>query len=199
MRPDFSTYPDHQLLGFLTGDDLHISQQAYEEIVNRYSGQMLEASYSVLQNKDSSKDCVQNVLLRIWQNRLQYKIENLPAYLNRSVRIECLQSLRSAKPVESLDERFVSITSRLQACDPLRYKELQALLDKVLASLPDVERNIFLLSRDHEMTYKEIAASLGISVKTVEKKMTNSLRHIRTHLNPSDNLATITLLSILLH
>jgi RNA polymerase sigma-70 factor (family 1) len=193
MRPDFKTYSDTELVRVLTGLSLPDSQQAYRVIVERYSGQMLDTCYSVLQDKVLGKDCVQNVLLRIWQNRLNYKIANLPAYLHHAVRMECLQALRNIENTESLDERFESIESRLQANDPLRYKELRSLLDKVLATLPEDQRRIFLMSREQEMTYKEIAGELGISIKTVEKKMTNSLRFIKTHLNTSDNLATAVL------
>lgn len=197
MRPDFSTYSDTELLTILTGADLSLSQDAYRIIVDRYSDQMLETCYSVLQNKDSAKDCVQNVLLRIWQNRAGYYIENLSAYLNQAARMECLQLLRNSKQVESLNERFTSIQAQLQASDPLRYKELKALLDKVLASLPEDQRKIFLMSREQQMTYKEIADELKISVKTVEKKMTRSLRYIRTNLNSFDALPMVVLLSLL--
>lgn len=198
MRSDFNIYPDHELLQVLTGPDLYECQQAYRVIVERYSGQMLDTCYAVLQDKVSGKDCVQNVLLRIWQNRGKYQIENLPAYLNQAVRMECFQALRNAEHLESLDERFVSIETRLQASDPLRFKELQSLLNKVLAALPEDQRRIFLMSREQQMTYKEIAGEMGISIKTVEKKMTNSLRLIRSHLNTSDSLATTALFFLLI-
>jgi RNA polymerase sigma-70 factor (family 1) len=198
MRPDYNTYSDQELLKALAGNDQPLSKEAFRIITGRYSDQMLMTCYPILQNNDAAKDCVQNVLLRIWQNRHLYHIDNLPAYLHRAVRMECLQALRNTKHVESLDERFASIKTRLRACDPLRYKELMALMNKVLSALPEDDRKIFLLSREQDMTYKEIADKLGISVKTVEKKMTNSLRHLRTHLNPNDSLGLITAFALFL-
>lgn len=194
MKPGYLTYLDLDLLNLIRGHELSSSQEAYRVIVHRYSEKMLESAMRVLQNKSLAKDCVQNVLLRVWENRLNYRIENLPAYLNQAVRIECLRQLQSTRQVQSLNERFESIGGNMEASQPLRYKEMKALLDKVLAALPEDQRKIFLMNREEEKTYKQIAEELQISVKTVEKKMTSSLRHIRTHLNPSDSLAMIVLL-----
>jgi len=52
----------------------------------------------------------------------------------------------------------------------------------VIENLPEKEREVFLLSRIDKMKYKEIAEFLDISIKTVEKRMTNALVDVRKHL-----------------
>jgi len=53
---------------------------------------------------------------------------------------------------------------------------------KALASMPEKQRTVFLLSRTDNLKYREIAEMLEISVKAVEKRMKLALEHLRKHL-----------------
>jgi RNA polymerase sigma-70 factor (ECF subfamily) len=62
--------------------------------------------------------------------------------------------------------------------------ELSARIHEAIDRLPPQCRAIFLLSRNEEMKYREIAEHLRISVKTVEKQMGIALEKLRNHLKP---------------
>ncbi len=64
----------------------------------------------------------------------------------------------------------------------LLLKELEENLDKAMKELPEQCRTIFQMSRFEELKYLEIAAKLGISVKTVENQMGKALRILRLKL-----------------
>ena len=69
----------------------------------------------------------------------------------------------------------------LEACNPekLFSNELQSLVAKALKELPEQTREIFIRSRYRNQSHKEIAAALGISVKTVEFHITKALKVLR--------------------
>jgi RNA polymerase sigma-70 factor (ECF subfamily) len=55
-------------------------------------------------------------------------------------------------------------------------------LKKVIADLPEKQREVFLLSRIDKKKYSEISDMLGISVKAVEKRMSQALIVLREKL-----------------
>lgn len=58
------------------------------------------------------------------------------------------------------------------------------LIKQLVLGLPQPERDIFLLSRFEGLTNEQIAERLGVSVKTIERRMTRALKQIHGHLRP---------------
>lgn len=69
----------------------------------------------------------------------------------------------------------------LQAFDPdwLYEKEMQRRFKAAIDDLPEATRRIFVMNRIERKTYAEIAVELGVSVKTVEYRMSSALRLMR--------------------
>ena len=63
-------------------------------------------------------------------------------------------------------------------------EEIDAALNEAVNGLPERCREVFELSRVHGLRYAEIAATLGISIKTVEAQMGKALRILRERLAP---------------
>ena len=61
----------------------------------------------------------------------------------------------------------------------LEEKEFMVKLKKVIADLPEKQREVFLLSRIDKKKYSEISEMLDISVKAVEKRMSQALIRMR--------------------
>ena len=62
--------------------------------------------------------------------------------------------------------------------------ELAEWIDQAVAALPEPVQSVFILNRYNGYKYREIAEILGVSVKTVEGRMTQALRHSREKLAP---------------
>lgn len=58
------------------------------------------------------------------------------------------------------------------------------LIKQLVLGLPQPERDIFLLSRFEGLTNEQIAGRLGVSVKTIERRITRALKQIHGHLRP---------------
>lgn len=136
----------------------------------------------LLDDVDAAQDAVQTVFLRLWEqlSRPGPQPDDFARYAYRAVRNECLSRLRhnAALRQESLDETPVDTLPAVADSD-IDTAERDAALWKAVGALPDRCREVFLLSKRDDLSHKEIAARMGISVKTVEAQITKALRTLR--------------------
>lgn len=143
-----------------------------------YEG-LCRTAYRYLSDKVIAEDIVQEVFFELWKRRDSLEINiSLPAYLRRSVVNKSLNYIRDNRRTVAVAEpgQYLSQSS---AAPAVSAAELQAVLRKGIDELPDKCREAFLLSRHEELSYKEIAEKLDISVKTVEKHIAKGLAHLR--------------------
>ena len=169
---------DDELVELLKLND----EAAFTEVYNRHWKLLFYTAYKVTQNEELAQDVVQNVFLSLWHRRQAVEIVCLKAYLQQATRYAVLKTIKDLQGAATFHERLKLITSEIIQDDPLVFKEKQELLKDLLASLPENCSTTYLLSREEGLTYKQIASRLEISEKTVEKRMTLSLKHFRTGL-----------------
>ena len=157
-------------------DSYYLFQQVFETWYNT----LCNYAYSYVRDRDTCEDIVQEVFVRIWEDRPQLiGTEGLRYYLFTAVRNNCISYLRQANKHRHADPdeaRPVYIQNRREQA------EYRAIVRQAIDSLPPRCREVFLLSRFSNMTYKEIAGTLDISEKTVENQMTKALKLMRTFL-----------------
>jgi len=171
----YSKYDDEQLLKLLTEND----ENAFSEIYNRYWKPLYHSVQNILHNTGPAQDAVQEVFISLWQRRCTVQIENLKAYLFQAIRFQVFKAIRADKAQANFYDRLTAVSREILQQDPILYKEMQQLIVSMIDALPEDQREIFLLHRTEGLTYNEIAVKKNISVKTVEKKMSLALRHLR--------------------
>ncbi len=134
-----------------------------------------------VKNKAEVEDIAQDVFIKFWEKRKKLNItSSVAAYLHRMAMNEAISYLRRKKHFESEEVIEYSVPNNLYSGEEkLLQNELQQNITDAINSLPPKCRAIFQLSRFEELTYKEIAAKLDISVKTVENQMGKALKVLR--------------------
>lgn len=158
------------------------NEVAFTEIYNRYWKLLFYTAHNVAQNEECAQDVVQNVFLSLWHRRFTVEIRSLKAYLQQATRYAVLKCMMDMQGQASFHDRLTNITTEIIEDDPLIFKEKQELLKELLEALPDKCSTTYFLSREEGLTYKQIASRLEISEKTVEKRMTMSLKFLRAGL-----------------
>ncbi len=134
-------------------------------------------------NADTASDITQDIFMKIWEKREQFNDLNLKALLYKIANDFVINDYRK-KILNSEFEQSISTfnNSPLSPEDELLFKEFASSYAKALEQMPEAQRITFLMSRNDNLKYNEIAQYLNIGVKAVEKRMSNALQHLRSKL-----------------
>jgi len=128
-------------------------------------------------------DIAQEAFVKIWEKNFDYhpqKTKSLVYKIANELWISQYRKSISAKKYQlalSYDDLNTDNEHNLE------YKELKENYEATLSMLPLNQREVFLMSRMEELTYKEIAERLDIGIKAVEKRMSLALKELRKALS----------------
>lgn len=160
-------------------------EDAFVTIYRMYWKTLFNQAYHRLKDEQDVKELMQDLYSELWQNRATLNIHtSLLGYLQSALRFKILNLYKR----EELKERFVT-SVRIKNCvsgdavdEAVNYAELSRAYDEAVTLLPVQRRKVYDLKFHHGMSYAEIAQSLEISVRTVEKHISMAIKAIRNRL-----------------
>ncbi len=180
MIPDKKIFDlsDRGLLESVSYDD----QIAFKEIFKRYWSKLYIYAYNVFHDKDICEDIIQEVFSNLWTRRKSLQVENVSAYLYQSVKFQIFKQFRQRKLIDRHTSEFDNFISSHRIDESVEYEELHNRVENLISELPEQRRMIFKLSRSEELSNKEIASLLHISIQTVKNQISSALKSIRKSL-----------------
>jgi RNA polymerase sigma factor (sigma-70 family) len=175
----YATLPDEMLGRLLfTGDAI-----AYEAIYQRYWRALFSIATWKTNSQVAAEEMVQELFLRLWENRQKTLIENPEAYLKTALKYSVIGFIKAKLANTQAELGEASDRAADQLADTgVDLAELSAALENALTLLPDKTRLIFQMSRFEQRSTSEIATHLGLSDRAVEYHITQSLRLLRFQL-----------------
>ena len=158
------SYSENELLSMLNNPQTQ--RQAFGIIVQQYSEQLYWQVRRIVLNHDDADDVMQNAMLKAWNNIGSFRSDSkLSTWLYRIVINESLDFLRRQKNIVTMstDDADLGIANTLMADDYFDGDETEAQLQEAIASLPEVQRTVFLLRYYDDMKYSDISKMLGTS------------------------------------
>jgi RNA polymerase sigma-70 factor (ECF subfamily) len=169
-----------------------MQEREFKSLFDQHYGILCAFANKYVADMEMARDIVQQVYINLWDRWDTLDHDNsLKPYLFRAVTNRCLNHLRSAKKIVhvELPADDEGVQSFLEETDFLETQELKSKISRSIENLPEKCRTIFLMSRNEEKSYREIAEALNVSVKAVEAQMTKALKLLREDL--SDYLVII--------
>ena len=168
------------ILRLIGGDE-----DAFCELYATYKNRLIYFAMRFLKSREYAEDVFQDAFTVVWQSRRFINPDaSFSSYLYTIMRNRILNQLRNAANEEKLKEIILS-----QALDytedtkrEVMLNDLKSLISHALQQLTPRQREIFEMSREAQLSHKEIADKLGISVNTVQEHISISLKLIRTYL-----------------
>lgn len=154
---------------------------AFKKIFERYSKQVFQFSLSYLKSVEAAEDIVQEVFIKIWNNRKDLKTDtSFQSYLFtialNSVRkyFNQLSRFNELKHDILLD----SLGPDLEDCS--NYQFMLDRLEELIRQMPEKRREVFIKKKIEEKSLKEISEELSITTKTVEYHITEAMRFLKS-------------------
>jgi RNA polymerase sigma-70 factor (ECF subfamily) len=157
-------------------------QESFKEFYHLHFFKLYQFAYSFVHLKEASEEIVNDVFVALWMKRSNLSnIANLQVYLYVAIKNASLNYLRKndLSVPASIDELCVDHFALV--ADPellLSQRELQKQIREAIEQLPPRCRLIFKLVKEDGLSYKEVAALLDISVKTIDSQLCLALKKL---------------------
>jgi RNA polymerase sigma-70 factor, ECF subfamily len=172
------------------GSRLSAEELFFEELYKKYYMRGVYYAHQYLNDYELSKEFTQDAFMIIWERRNSLDFDlNMGSYLFSIIRNKCLNAIRdqlkknktldSDKSIELLiNQRALMDDSSVRVLN----EELSSLINSTLREMPENIRSVFIMNRDLDLTYKEIATKLGLTEKAIEYRMSKALALFRKSL-----------------
>ena len=175
-------------------------KKAFDELYFFYYPRLYAFAKRFLKVEDDLKDILQNVFVKLWENRKNIKnVETFNSWLFTITKNDIISYFREKTKLLAFENRVKEIAASKEYTfdDRVEYLDIKEKVDQLIEKLPERRKQIFKLSREQGLSHKEIAEQLGISPKTVEDHIMHAIRFLRRHLKTID-IVTLLYVSIFL-
>lgn len=160
-------------------------KNAFEAIYKCYYAQLYHFLVRYLSSGPAIEDTIQQVFFNVWQNRENLEPRGtLKSYLFTAVRNQAFKQLDHDNKVDRNQSEWIENYQGSEKNPELHFEleELEKAYQEAVEKLPEKRRHIFLMHRQNNLTYQEIADVLEISIKTVETQMSRSIKFLSIYL-----------------
>lgn len=168
------------VLRLIEGDE-----DAFCELYAAYKNRLIYFAMRFLKSREYAEDIFQDAFTVVWQSRRFINPDaSFSSYLYTIVRNRILNQLRDSANQDKLREQILSqaVNYTNETKDEILVNDLRQFISRALQQLTPRQREIFEMSRERQMSHREIAEALGISVNTVQESISISLRTLRAYL-----------------
>ncbi len=169
-----------------------IENKEFDFLFREYYRSLRAYAYRYVNDLFAAEDIVQDVFLKLWEKRdMLNQIGSIRSYLFSSVFNAVCNFTKHKKVEESHQTKQSNTFAEIEkhyhnyiesSPESLIAIELEKQIMEIINKMPAQCKNVFVLSRFHNLKNQEIAAKLNITVKAVEKQMTKALQIVRTNL-----------------
>lgn len=160
------------------------NEDVFEALYHRYHKRLYSFVFKYLKSRELSEDAVHDTFIKLWEHRRDID-SNVKGFLFTSARNHVMNMIRNNKrkvlkqvQIERSRKKSANKTEEV-----ILYSEYQQILAKGVQKLPEGKREIFQLKTVHELSNREIAERLDITIHTVKSQYYEASKFIKKYLD----------------
>lgn len=158
---------------------------AFNKLYTIYSARLFNFALGICKNHEEAEEVVQQVFIKIWENHSDINPElSFSGYIFKIAKNILLNNIRKRIIEKEYQNYAVSLYESIEASPEteIDFSLFQNILEDIISRIPEKRKEVFLLSRNKNLTYNQIAEKLNISVNTINTQISKSLQFIRSEL-----------------
>ena len=157
------------------------SLEDFEKFYKRYRPGLVYFAQGIVNSRPDAEEIVQDMFLAVWAKNDQFSFDDgLKNYMFTGVKNKCLNHIKKVRlPYAEMPDEFPVASLDANAMDKIQAREVEERIQLLIDMLPKKCKQVFLLSRMHELSYKEIASVMDITPKTVENQIGIALKFLK--------------------
>lgn len=160
-----------------------LNKAEFKQLFDEYFDAIRSFIFYRCGDTNMASDMAQDVFMKVWEKRDQLNNDNLKSLLYKIANDLVISNYRKVTTRNDYEQSMaLQSDDSVSPEDELTFEELKSTYSKALEKMPEIQRVVFLMSRNDELKYQEIADFLDIGVKAVEKRMSGALQFLRTEL-----------------
>lgn len=168
-------------------------KKAFENLFSKYYAVLYSYCRYYVPDEDA-EEIVLDLMTWLWEKRREFSPNgNIRQYLLRAVKNKCFTFIKKQNlELCSDDFFFAELNTFYETTDSFVINELEAAIDQAIDELPESYRKTFEMNRFQNKSRSEIALELGVSIKTIDYRMSQATNILKVKLK--DYLPLIILL-----
>ncbi len=170
--------------------------RAFQQLYDLHKGRVFAFAFALTKSRDLAEEIVQVVFIKLWEHRERINTSlSFHAYLRKITYHHVVSYFRKLKLDISLQQELLHNIQSMSAPneEQLAGKQLNQIYRQAIEHLPTQKKKLYLLSREENLSYEEIANEVGLSKNTVRNHMADAIRFIRQYVTSHSDLASIIL------
>ena len=164
-----------------------INKDDFKALFDKYYDSIRLYIYYKIAEKEIADDMAQDVFMTVWEKKSDMELRNIKSLLYKIASGLVIDYYRKCDVKADFKEwvHYNGNEFSVSADEQVEYNETMQRYTDALNSMHDGQREVFMMNREEQLTYREIAERLQISVKAVEKRMSGALKVL------NDNMLTL--------
>lgn len=166
------------------------SELAFTNMYNQYKNIVYSTALRITKSKIQAEEAVQDVFLKIWQNRKNLsEVNNLENYIYIISRNHLFNSIKKmARETHLISTISKNESSFTDTDNSIKDEQYNTILNQIVNQLPPQQQKVYKMAKWDGLSHQKIGENLGISTETVKKHMAQALKFIRLKISPYMNM-----------